>query len=126
MKALLTLFAVILPLSFANAKTVTINVTDEFSYSEIVAYKDGTKAVTYPKMYGYFFDVTTRGEASDNAAAICFMLGWPTVLDYSVVRTGKGSLKTVLMKVEDGKLSEPSFARGGEMETLVMNKVLCR
>ena len=126
MKVLLLVLAIALPVSFAKAKSITINVVDELTYKEIIAYKDGTKEIRNPKAYGYFFKGAYRGEAEDNALAICFMMGLSKAIHYNSVLTGQGGLTTVLYKVENGILSEPKFGYGGEIETVVLGKVLCR
>ena len=122
----LFMFVAVLSISSVSAKTIALDVTDELTYSEIVAYNDGAKAITFPKMYGYFLAGAYRGDAANNAAAICLMLGSSNVLDYSSYRTGRGSLKIVFLKTENNDLSQPRFGYGGEYETTVLSKVLCR
>ena len=122
----LFLITAILSISSVSAKTITLDLVDELTYTEIVAYNDGIKAITFPKMYGYFLAGAYRGEAADNAAAVCLMLGSSTVIDYSTHRTGRGSLKVVFLKVDNGELSQARFGYGGEMETSVLSKVLCQ
>lgn len=126
MKNLFGIFGIILSVSFANAKSVTLDVVDELTYTELTAFKDGTRAVLNPKIYGYFFEGAYRGEAEDNASVICRMIGTSEVVHYASVLTGKGGLTTVKLKIENGKISEPRFDRGGDIETVVLGKVLCR
>lgn len=123
----LSLFAAVLTsLSEAQARSRTMDAVEALSYKQIITYNDGTTAITFPQLYGYFFRSDSRIEAQDNAEAICRMLKLTRPIDSSSAALEQRNLKTVLLKVQDGQLSEPRFVFGGNYGTVVISKVLCR
>lgn len=119
------LVSVLAPLASASAKTVTVEMSDVFSYEDIQAFSDGTVAVTSPKVYEYYIGAETRGVAADNAIAACSQIG-KKPFDYEI-GDAKAQIRTINYTLtEDGSLSAPWFSHGGKYSTLFIKKVLCR
>jgi hypothetical protein len=119
------LVSVLAPLASASAKTVTIEMSDVFSYEDIKAFSDGTVAVTGPKVYEYYIGAETRGVAADNAVAACRQIG-KKPFNYEI-GDAKAQIRTINYTLnEDGSLSVPWFAYGGKYSTLFIKKVMCK
>lgn len=126
MKSLIFLLvSVLTPISFASAKSITIEVSGAFSYEDIKAFSDGSVAITGPKVYEYYMGAATRGIVDDNAMAACIQIGKKS-FTYEVGDI-KAQTRTVNFSLKaDDSLSDPWFADGGKYSTLYIRKVLCK
>ncbi len=126
MKTFVLLFAsLFLSLASASAKSVTIEVSDVLSYQSIKAFADGTFTVTGAKIYDYALGAGTRGQAADNAAFVCNELG-KKIFHYEA-GLGDRQIRTINFTLnDDGNFSEAWFAYGGQPNTLLLAKVMCK
>lgn len=119
------LVSVLAPFASASAKTVTIEVSDIFSYENIKAFSDGSVAIAEPKVYEYYMGAATRGVADDNATAACKQIGKKS-FSYEI-GDAKARIRTVNFSLKaDGSLSDPWFVDGGRYSTLFIRKVMCK
>jgi len=119
MRILFTLF-LLLPLSYAQAREVTVEVSDVLQYAELTTYADGTVAILHPKVYDYWLGAGMATVAESNSAVVCrflnmFMLHADSQLISNPITT---------VNYEDAN-PEKLYFSGGD-NSLVLERVLCK
>ncbi len=119
--AFISILSMLAPLSFASAKSVTIEIANEVSYQGIRTYEDGLTFVAKPQLYSHRLGASTRASAEANMQSFCQKIGMSSVEYRSEYL--KDYADTVNYYIDrNGKLSEPAF----DQNPFVLEQVICK